>query len=266
MQKLPISICILSWKNEITLKNTLKSYKKNGLLKISDDIIVLFQEVSKKDIQIAEKYGIKHINLHENIGIGKGIIQLFENAKYETVLFLENDWELIENQTELFDQLNSGIEMLESGYDVVRYRSRKNPGYPLHSLKHKGNELDYYDDWHECTSPHLLESLHWLDPSKEFPDKIQKKGTYFVTTSRWANWTNNPFLINNFFYLEKLAPYAGTSVQFEKNIASWWVKQNFKIAQGEGLFTHNDLKKHAKDAAIIQFLKRIKNKIQKMLR
>lgn len=227
---------------------------------------MLFQEVSRKDIQIADKYGIKHINLHENIGIGKGIIQLFENAKYENVLFLENDWELIENQTELFDQLNSGMEMLESGYDVVRYRSRKNPGYPLHSLKHKGNELDYYDDWHECTSPHLLESLHWFDPSKEFPDKIQKEGTYFVTTSRWANWTNNPFLINKFFYLEKLAPFAGTSVQFEKNIASWWVKQNFKIAQGEGLFKHNDLKKYAKDAAIIQFLKRIKNKIQKMLR
>ena len=58
MEKLPISICILSWKNEITLENTLKSYKKNGLLSISDDVTVLFQEVSPKDIRIAEKFGV----------------------------------------------------------------------------------------------------------------------------------------------------------------------------------------------------------------
>ena len=171
---LPISICILSWKNEVTLENTLKSYQKNGFLKISDDITILFQEVSDKDKKIANKYGIKYIGLQENIGIGKGIIQLLKNAKYEPVLFLENDWELIESQEETQHQVSEGLQLLNEGYDVVRYRHRKNPGHPLHSLKHKGNELTYYDDWHKVTSPHLLESLHWLDPAKEFPDKIQK--------------------------------------------------------------------------------------------
>ncbi len=264
--QLPISICILSWKSGKTLRNTLSSYQKNGLLNISDDITILFQEVTNSDKKLAGKFGIKFLGLKENIGIGKGIIQLFENAKYENVLFLEHDWELIENQDAVFSRLNSGLEMLQKDYDVVRYRSRKNPGHPLYSLKHQGNELNYFDDWHQVTSPHLLESLHWLNPAKEFPDKIQKEGEYFVTTSRWANWTNNPFLLNKNFYLEKLAPFAGTSVQFEKNIASWWVKQDFKIAQGEGLFKHNDLKKHGTDPVIIHFLKKIKNKLKKIVR
>ena len=266
MSKLPISICILSWKSGKTLANTLFSYKKNGFLAMSDDITILFQEVSNSDKKLAEKFEVKYIGLQENIGIGKGIIQLFENAKYENVLFLEHDWELIENSETTFSHLKASFDMLEKGYDVVRFRSRKKPGHPLYSLIHKGNELTYFDDWHQVTSPHLLESVHWLDPAKEFPDKIQKEGEFFITTSRWANWTNNPFLIKKDFYLQKLAPFAGTSVQFEKNIAAWWVKQNFKIAQGEGLFTHNDLEKHAKTNPIINVLKKINHKINTLLK
>lgn len=262
MSQLPISIGILSWKSDKTLKNTLASYKKNGLLNISDDITILFQEVSETDKKLADTFGVKYIGLNENIGIGKGIIKLIENAKYENFLFLEHDWELVENEQILQDRLKSGLNLLDEGYDVVRYRSRKKPGHPLYSLAHKGKELGYYDDWHKATSPHLLESVHWLDPAKEFPDKIQKKGEYFITTSRWANWTNNPFLIKKNFYLEKLVPFSGEGVHFEKNIAPWWIKQNFKIAQGEGLFMHNDFVKYPKKT----LFHRIKNSIEQFLR
>jgi hypothetical protein len=262
MQQLPISICILSWKSGKTLANTLKSYQKNGLLNLSNDICILFQELSKEDEKLAKKFGVKFIGLNENIGIGKGIVKLFENAKYDKVLFLEHDWELIENSEITQKRLEEGLYFLDKGFDIVRYRSRKNPGHPLYSMVHKGNELDYYDDWHQCTSPHLLESLHWLDPAENFPDKIQKEGEYFTTTSRWANWTNNPFLINKEFYFKNIIPFLGEGVQLEKNIAAWWVQQNFKIAQGEGLFTHNDLKKHRKKTIFEYYWEKIKRKIK----
>jgi hypothetical protein len=263
MEKLPISIGILAWKSTKTLSNTLKSYRKNGLLDLVEDITILFQEVSAADKKLAEKYQVKYIGLEENIGIGKGFIKLAENAKYNDILFLEHDWELVENKETVYAQLNSGLDFLNKDFSVVRYRSRKNPGFPLHSLVHKGNELNYFDDWHQVTSPHLLESLHWLDPAVEFPDKIQKERGFFITSSRWANWTNNPFLVKKDFYLDKITPFAGESVQFEKNIASWWVKQDFKIAQGEGLFTHNDLQKYGRDSYAIQLLKRMKRKLLK---
>lgn len=262
MEKLPISICILSWNNVKTLENTLKSYKKFGLLEMSEDIVILFQEASDQDQKLAAKYNLKTILLKENIGIGKAIKTLAENAKFENILFLENDWQLIENKNTTFHQLKTGLEFLNKNYDVVRYRSRKKPGHPLHSLKHKGNELDYFDDWHNCTSPHLLESLHWLDPAQEFPDKIQKDGDFFVTTSRWANWTNNPFLVQKDFLLDKILSFAGESVSFERNIAEWWTKQNFKIAQGEGLFMHNDLAKYPKNVFLKKIVRKLKEKLK----
>lgn len=262
MNKLPISIGILSWNNTKTLINTLKSYQKNGLLDLSEDIVILFQNVSDADKAIAERFKVKYIGLEENIGIGNGIKLLAENTSFDHILFLENDWELTETKSTTYNRIKSGLQKIHNGYDVVRFRSRKNPGHPLFSIDHKGRELDYYDDWHQATSPHLLESLHWLDPSERFPDKIQKDGDEFVTTSRWANWTNNPFLINKKFLLETILPFAGESVSFERNIAPWWVKQNFKIAQGEGLFTHNDLKKYPKKNIFTKIVKKLKTLVK----
>lgn len=262
MKSLPISICILSWNSGKTLPNTLHSYRKNGLFNLSDDITILFQEITDSDKKLAEKFGVKYIGLNENIGIGKGIIELAKNTIYPHFLFLEHDWELIENQETTFKRLQSGLNLLNNGFDVIRFRSRKNPGFPLYSKIHQGNELNYYDDWHECTSPHLLESLHWLDPAEEFPDKIQKQDEYFVTSSRWANWTNNPFLINKNFYLENIATFAGDGLEFEKKIAYWWARQTFKIAQGEGLFKHNDLKKHQKKSNLKYYFEKIKRKFK----
>lgn len=262
MNNFPVSLCILSWKSVKTLRNTLKSYQKNGLLELSDDITILFQEISDQDRKLAEKHGIKHLGLEENIGIGKGISKLIENAKYETILFLEHDWELIENKNVLLKRLESGLSLLENGFDIIRYRSRTNPGYPLHSLRHKGNELDYYDTWHQVTSPHLLEALYWLDPAQSFPDKIQKENEYFITTARWANWTNNPFMLRKEFFFKNIYDIAVSSEHFERDIAEWWVQQPFKIAQGEGLFKHNDLEKHAKKT----LTQRIRAKIKKFFK
>lgn len=259
MKLYPISIGILSWNSAKTLKNTLKSYRKHGLLDISNDVTILFQEIDDKDRKLVEKYGIKHIGLKQNIGIGKGICKLIENAEYDTILFLEHDWELIENKNVLLERIESGLAMLQNGFDIIRYRSRKNPGYPVHSLRHKGQELQYYDTWHKVNSPHLLESLYWLDPAESFPDKIQKKDEYFITTARWANWTNNPFMLRKEFFLKNIYDIAVSSEHFERDIAEWWVQQPFKIAQGEGLFTHHDREKYGKKHLNHRILAKIKN-------
>ncbi len=258
MRKLPISIGILSWNSGKTLKNTLASYRKNGLLELSDDITILFQEVSTEDKKLAKKFGIQYIGLQENIGIGKGISKLIENATYDTILFLEHDWKLTENKDMLLDRIESGLALLQNGFDIIRYRSRKNPGYPLHSLRHKGQELHYYDTWHKVNSPHLLESLYWLDPAESFPDKIQKKDGYFITTARWANWTNNPFMLRKEFFFKNIYDIALSSEHFERDIAEWWVQQPFKIAQGEGLFKHYDLEKYGKKHLNQRVLAKIK--------
>jgi len=244
MNKLPISIGILSWHSGQTLVNTLSTYYQNALFEIVNDVTILFQEITDEDKQIADHFSLPYIGLNKNIGIGKAFIDLAKNAQTENILLLEHDWQLIENRETTYNRLYSGLELLNNGYTSVRYRHRVDPGYPHFSFKHKGNELNYYDDWHQCTSPHLLDSLHWLDPSVSFPDKIQKYGEYFVTTSRWGNWTNNPCLIKKEFYINNMLPFVGEGIDLEEKIEYWWPRQNFKVAHGEGLFKHVDLLKY----------------------
>ena len=85
MEKLPISIGILSWKSGQTLIDTLISYYNNGLFDIVNDATILFQEVSDSDYQIAKHFGINAICLTNNVGIGKGFIKLTNNAETKNV-------------------------------------------------------------------------------------------------------------------------------------------------------------------------------------
>lgn len=246
MEKLPLSIGILSWKSEQTLIETLTSYHENGLLKIANDVKILFQECSSKDLEITKHFGIDYISINTNTGIGNAFISLTGVAETDNVMILEHDWKLVEDIDTTYKRLSEGIELLNNGYDVIRYRHRTNYGYPHFSFQYKGRELDYYDNEIECTSPHLLDSLHWCDPSVEFPDKIQKEGDYFVTTSRWANFTNNPCMYKKQFYLDKVKTFVGEGIQLEGKISKWWAKQNFRTAQGEGLFQHKDIVKYGR--------------------
>jgi hypothetical protein len=245
MNKLPISVGILSWHSGQTLVDTLFSYYQNGLLDIVNDTTILFQEITDEDKQIADHFGIKYIGSNKNIGIGKAFIELTNNAQTENILLLEHDWKLIEDKTTTHNRLSSGLELLNQDYHFIKYRHRKQPGYPLFSqTPYQNNELNHYDPDMDLVSPHLLDSIHWIDnPEIKFPDKIQKQGGYFVTTSRWGNWTNNPGLFKKQFYIDIVTPFAGGGIDLEGKIGGWWARQNFKVAQGEGLFTHRDLKK-----------------------
>jgi hypothetical protein len=246
MKKLPISIGILAWKSGQTLVDTLTTYYANGLFEISNDITILFQEFSHEDYQIAKHFGLDSICLNKNIGIGMGLLRLANVAQSDNVLLLEHDWKLIEDKETTYQRLNSGIDLLNKGYSCVRYRHRKYPGFPHFSFKHIGNELEYYDDYYKMKSPHLLDSVHWLNPAESFPDKIQSDGEYFVTTSRWGNWTNNPCLYKKDFYIDSVSDFIDDSNQItsEGEVAVWWANQEYKVAHGEGLFKHIDLVKY----------------------
>lgn len=246
MNKLPISIGILAWNSGQTLVDTLTTYYENGLLEIVNDVTILFQEFNQTDFEITKHFGLNCIGLNTNIGIGAGFIELTRFAKTENILILEHDWKLIENEKVTYARLESGLDLLNIGFDCIRYRHRKEPGHPHFSFRHIGNELEYYDNEIGCKSPHLLDSIHWLDPDINFPDKIQKVNEYFITTSRWGNWTNNPCLYKRNFYLDIVSKFAGDGIALEGNISKWWANQNYKVAHGEGLFKHIDLVKYGK--------------------
>ena len=85
MEKLPISIGILSWHSGQVLVDTLNTYYQNGLFDMVNDVTILFQEVNAQDIQIATHFGLDFIGLQNNLGIGKAFIRLTENAQTDNV-------------------------------------------------------------------------------------------------------------------------------------------------------------------------------------
>ena len=98
MEKLPISIGILSWHSGQVLVDTLTTYYENGLFDIVNDVTILFQEFNEQDYQIAKHFGLNVIGMNSNIGIGKAFIKLTENAQADYILVLEHDWNLIEDK------------------------------------------------------------------------------------------------------------------------------------------------------------------------
>jgi hypothetical protein len=245
MEKLPISIGILSWHSGQTLVNTLYSYYLEGLLEMVNDVTIFFQETTNEDLEIANHFSIDYIKSNKNVGIGNAFLELAKNAKTKNILFLEHDWKLIENQSTTYNRLSSGLKLLDEGFNLVKYRHRTTPGIPLFSQRpYQGNELNHYDSEMDLISPHLLESIHWIkNPEKDFAGKIDKQGEYFTTTSRWGNWSNNPGLFKTQFYINTVNQFAGEGIDLEGKIGGWWARQDFKVAHGEGLFKHEDLKK-----------------------
>jgi hypothetical protein len=246
MERLPISIGILSWHSGQVLVDTLTTYHNNGLFDMVNDVTILFQEVTEQDIQIATHFGLDFIGLQKNIGIGQAFIRLTENAQSDYVLVLEHDWNLIEDRETTYNTLKRSYQVIEMGLDVVRLRHRKNPGHPHFSFQYQGRELEYYDKEIECTSPHLLDSVHWCEPAEKFPEHIKKSEDMFHTTSRYGNWTNNPCLYKKQFYLDVVRPFAGEGIGLEGNISKWWAQQNYKVGHNEGLFMHNDWQKYGR--------------------
>jgi hypothetical protein len=226
-----------------TLHQTLSTYKENGLLNLTDDVSIYFQHISETDIAIAELFGITRLFGDErNVGIGKAFTTLVEEAEYEHVILLENDWRLVEDPTTTQFQLEEGLILLKTGAaDVVKMRSRFNYGHPLYTLQFRGRERD-------CPE-HIGESIHWLkNPDQDYPEVFETvdwvecpspEAQWYVMPSKHVSHTNNPCIHSKEFYLKHIAPFSGDGVDLEGNILSYWQGGGFKVAHGWGLFMHD---------------------------
>lgn len=242
IKHLPITIGILSWGSHSTLRNTLQSYKDNGLFESVQEVIIFFQEVSETDLAIAEEFGITNIISSEsNIGIGPAIVSLVEQARCPYVLFLEMDWKLIEPAHIVKAILNGAVNLIDQGVtDFYRLRSQANYGWPLFTTQFQGRELD--------SPEHLIEQVHFLGRSlaDKFPDLIKYTDQFNTGTvygdSRYCNYSNNPFICKKEFYLNHVAPADKGGISLEGEIRKVWQEAGHKVGYNTtGLFKHERL-------------------------
>jgi len=224
-----MTIAILSWGYHETLINSLESYKKFGLDKLDEDKVIFFQEYSPGDADIAAEYGYDAFGSPENIGIAEAYKLLAAYASGEFFLFLENDWLLLEDATYA---ILDGEALLEIGAaDLVRYRHRYEPGNPLWTKQFQGREYD--------RPTHLLDCVHWEEHPEKFTEiaELNSYTKWYRTTAKNANWTNNPHMARTEFIRSSIVPHLGGD-NIERDLQSWWQKQDFKVIQGKGLFKH----------------------------
>lgn len=223
-----ITLSVLSWGSPKTLAQTLDACSGMSFT----DKQIFFQEISEKDIEIANHYKYYAMGSTKNLHISGGYAQLIRACRTEYMLFLENDWKMIRSSLFADEVVEQGMRLLKDGSaDVVRLRAREAPGSPLWTAQFAGNEMSRPE--------HLLDCVHWEpNPSKFEAITEVEPGTY-CTTSKFANWTNNPTLFRTDFLRNHIYPRLLNGNDVERNLQSWWQTQEFKVCQGIGLFTHD---------------------------
>ena len=258
---LQFSIGILSWNGYDSLQNSLESYKKNGLSKLTNHKFICLPEYRKEGIEIAKSYGYEPILIKQNLGILGGFKVLAEKMSSGPILLLENDLPLIENDSETYNQISQSIDYLSQKKIIqVRLRSRSNPGEPFEGIK------KYNNFWSDSLLSILKRKLRPIKAKKligtsiyalEYPNLRHPKyvtklsNGFYSVESNVLNWANLAILVDKADFLNIIIKRA-MSVQSTKNVNGfknieielnnlWWRQQKFKIVVAPGIFTHNRL-------------------------
>jgi hypothetical protein len=258
MNELPFSIGILSWNGYDSLLNSLLTYEKNGLSKLTKYKYICLPEYKQEGIQLAKKFSYKPILFKKNLGILGGFKALAEKMPSGPILLLENDLPLIEDQNVTFDQIQNSIKLLSNDNVIqVRLRSRTNPGLPFVGIEKyqrywSNNIISYIKRiLRPSKAKRLIGTATYViqNPVKRHPNYIKSLShSYFSVSSSVLNWANLAILVDRDKFLNIIIPKAETvssnkkingfkNIEIELN-SFWWRKQNFEIIVAPGLFTH----------------------------
>lgn len=239
-----ISIGVLTYCSTKKLEATLITYKKAGLFYLTDDIFVVIQmsHLQEEERLLCESFGIRSILLPDNGNMASGFKAIYEGAKHEYILFLENDFVInaTEIDTENFYQ-NCLYFLKEKNFDIVRGRSRVNAGVPNYAYEN----LRGIDQKEFINHYHLAECIYWIEnPELVYPEKISRieplvgKEKWYFSTAESCAYTNNPYACSKHFFEKNILPHLKFGENIEGVLVDIWSKKNYRCIFGPGLFTH----------------------------
>jgi len=268
-----IVICVLMNRGAESFRRALTSWHESKLLNHVSGIYVFVQELDDdkdKDERLSHdvissilsKNNAVIIGQREQVGIAEAFAQLMDRVDLDHhddnpyILFLEEDFCVDSDKVSTLEShLEEALELMKS-VDVVRLRSRNNPGIP---------DCYYVFFSHQI---HLLpvfarlSSANWLqneDVVSRYANIEMCGGNHssLCAHGRDTEWTNNPFLARLSWIHDVVVPVAkadyatlGPSANLEtpfREIPFLWSDREFRVAQTRGIFTHDDVDKPIKD-------------------
>ena len=255
-----LSVGVLSYHAHKTLASTLASYGYGGLASCASEAYIFFNELTPEDERFCREHpGWRCAGSAVNLGLLGGMDALARTMKGDYLLMLQNDCPLVADAADTRRYLDESMSLLAAGKaDIVRCRSRTFPGQGFADAKkfarYHGNGL--LPAMRRILRPNkarrMIGRAPYSIPDAElrFPDYITREGNFLVVDSAVINFSDQPFLISRPLMLSLLDwakehPKKRTLNGFqvmEINLNdSWWRRSHFKVAVGEGLFTHSRL-------------------------
>lgn len=257
-----VSLWILSWRRWDRLERTLESLKQSGLLDTIQTKRIFFQEISERDREIAERFGLEVFGSPVNIGIAPAWQEMLTKTPEPYTLMLENDCPVIEPPPIVQRRLQEARDLLaRDALDACQLRSIAHPGAKFNTCK------KYCRYW-PCSEKRALTAWRrWLRPFKarrllgSAPLCIRDAelrhsqidrlsvDVHRVSSRNWG-WSNQSVLIRTAWMRDQILPRVFSHpsrrhVQGAQDIERalnrrWWRKHDFRIGLSQGFFTHLD--------------------------
>ena len=237
------------------------SWWQSGILSRAKERVIFLQQWNGSMLDPRLKmldpvWNVTVIGEVEQQGLALAMAALVRYATSSHVLWLEEDFMVTQSVTDAVPRLESGLLLVESGCaDVLKLRHGASPGLPFVPLMWKGRESLMTSLITPYISRHyVLETTHWLrDPLAVFNrGELSRCGrVYICANSRYAGWSNNPFVAKRAFLIDAVLPVADQdwtrTIEGALNHSpELWDRADIVVARPQsngGLFTHADSEK-----------------------
>jgi hypothetical protein len=241
-----LALVCVTWMAPLSLRNSLETWKKGGLLDLVDEKMMFINSPQPVDYALAKEYDFDVYTTEEhngNIMAGPALSYLVGNASADYVLFMEKDFELNSDKPTTARELYLGMHMLARGVDVWRLRGTTDypaegmpdccapatpPNCPYHSNWKSGGYFSDHQNWLLAyCQPNPVEAANGrlVQCTKEpaAPDS-------YCFGSGDTNWSNNPLLMSTKWYKDRIWDVAMNGEKawdqnnmFEFNVMMHWL-------------------------------------------
>jgi hypothetical protein len=263
-----IAIAAVTWLAPLSLRNSMESWDRNGLLDVVDEKMIFINSPQPMDHEIAAEFDFDVYETDEhngNIMAGPSIAYLNGNSSSDFILFMEKDFELTSDKATMMREMWLGVQLLSRGVDVYRLRGKTD--FPAEGMpdccapkppEQERPTCPYHSSWK--SAGYFSDHMNWLFIYCD-PDIMEHSNgrlahctqepadpDSYCYTSGETNWSNNPVLFRRDWFEEKVREIA--LMDFERNnmfefnlMMAWlgWKPPAIVCSSLQGIFTHKEI-------------------------